>query len=83
MADKNSLVLNQGDLYIPRRCSATGRLIGAKEYRSVQISVPDIDNNGVIKNTYKQYVICSDLRIQGYADECLNTLFRKDNVMPQ
>ncbi len=30
------------DLYIPRKCSATNRLITAKDYASVQIEVAEV-----------------------------------------
>ena len=30
------------DLYIPRKCSATNRLITAKDYASVQIEIAEV-----------------------------------------
>ena len=30
------------DLYIPRKCSATNRLIGAKDHSSVQIDIAEV-----------------------------------------
>ncbi|SLM33903.1 40s ribosomal protein s21 [Lasallia pustulata] len=40
--DKGELV----DLYVPRKCSATNRIIKAKDHASVQISVGKVDENG-------------------------------------
>ena len=34
------------DLYIPRKCSATNRLIQAKDHGSVQINIAHVDANG-------------------------------------
>ena len=36
--DKGEIV----DLYVPRKCSATGRIIKAKDHSSVQISVAKV-----------------------------------------
>ena len=32
------------DLYIPRKCSATNRLINAKDYASVQIEIAEVSD---------------------------------------
>ncbi|KAH8147295.1 uncharacterized protein LAJ45_08773 [Morchella importuna] len=40
--DKGELV----DLYVPRKCSATNRIIKAKDHASVQISVGKVDETG-------------------------------------
>ena len=37
--DKGEIV----DLYIPRKCSASNRLIGAKDKSSIQINFCDVD----------------------------------------
>ncbi|CAK8690591.1 unnamed protein product [Clavelina lepadiformis] len=50
------------DLYIPRKCSATGRIIGAKDHASVQIAIVDVDESGRALNTSKAYTICGDIR---------------------
>ncbi|TEB08934.1 ribosomal protein S21e [Coprinellus micaceus] len=34
------------DLYVPRKCAATNRLITSKDHASVQIVVADVDANG-------------------------------------
>ncbi|PWZ38420.1 40S ribosomal protein S21 [Zea mays] len=35
------------DLYIPRKCSATNRIITAKDHASVQINIGHLDANGL------------------------------------
>ena len=32
--------------YIPRKCEATSKLIGPRDYASVQVIVPNVDSNG-------------------------------------
>ncbi|PFH62950.1 hypothetical protein XA68_10966 [Ophiocordyceps unilateralis] len=34
------------DLYVPRKCSATNRIINAKDHGSVQLSIARVDENG-------------------------------------
>ena len=31
------------DLYIPRKCSATNRIIGPKDHASIQLNIADVD----------------------------------------
>lgn len=38
--DENNIV----DIYIPRKCSATNRLITAKDHASVQIEIAGVSN---------------------------------------
>ena len=40
------------DLYIPRKCSWTNRLIEAKDHASVQINVGHLDQTGVYNGQY-------------------------------
>ncbi|XP_037467489.1 40S ribosomal protein S21-like [Triticum dicoccoides] len=35
------------DLYVPRKCSATNRIITAKDHASVQIIIGHVDENGL------------------------------------
>ena len=37
---------NTVDLYIPRKCSATNRLIQAKDHGAVQINIAHVDSQG-------------------------------------
>ena len=40
---------NEGQVmekYIPRKCSVTSKVIAPNDYASVQIFVPDVDENG-------------------------------------
>ncbi|KAI8927596.1 30S ribosomal protein S21e [Entophlyctis helioformis] len=69
------------DLYIPRKCSATGRLITAKDHASVQINIADVDANGVITNTFKTYALSGFVRSLGEADDSINRLSTQDGYL--
>jgi len=68
MADKYS------ELYQPRKCSATNRLIAAKDHASVQLNIGHTDANGVYNNQYTTVAFCGKLRAMGEADVALNRL---------
>ena len=45
------------------RCSSSsGRIIGAKDHASVQISVADVNESGTVTGTSKSYAICGFIR---------------------
>jgi small subunit ribosomal protein S21e len=39
------------DLYVPRKCSATNRLIGARDHAAVQLNVGEVCLCAIIKVT--------------------------------
>ncbi|KAF0490218.1 30S ribosomal protein S21e [Gigaspora margarita] len=69
---------SQFDLYPPRKCSATNRLITAKDHASVQINVGEVDEKGRFTNTYTTYALCGFIRCSGESDDSLNRLATKD-----
>ena len=75
--DKGKIV----DLYIPRKCSATGRLIHAKDHSAIQLSVCDIDANGRMLPTSTTYCLSGQVRGKGEADDSLNRLATQDGLM--
>merc|ERR1711945_3979 len=53
--DKGEIV----DLYIPRKCSASNRLIGAKDKSSIQINFCDVDpQTGRMLGSNTTFAIC-------------------------
>jgi len=63
------------DLYIPRKCSWTKRLITSDDYAAVQINVGDVDAvTGKYTGTYKTYAICGYLRDKGESDMALTAM---------
>ncbi|XP_073113906.1 small ribosomal subunit protein eS21-like isoform X1 [Elaeis guineensis] len=52
------------DLYIPRKCSATNRLITAKDHASVQINIGHLDENGVYTGQFTTFALSGFIRAQ-------------------
>ncbi|KAL3648697.1 Small ribosomal subunit protein eS21y [Castilleja foliolosa] len=65
------------DLYIPRKCSATNRLITSKDHASVQINVGHLGANGVYTGEFSTFALCGFIRAQGDADSALDRLWQK------
>ncbi|GAB6029872.1 40S ribosomal protein S21 [Chamberlinius hualienensis] len=67
------------DLYIPRKCSASNRIIHAKDHASIQINIAEVDEaTGRANGKYKTYAICGSIRRMGESDDCINRLAKKD-----
>ncbi|KAI8622327.1 40S ribosomal protein S21 [Chytriomyces sp. MP71] len=75
--DKGDIV----DLYIPRKCSATGRLITAKDHSSVQINIGDVDASGRLTGSSKAYALSGFVRGLGEADDSINRLATQDGYL--
>ncbi|KAJ2359239.1 40S ribosomal protein S21 [Coemansia sp. RSA 2618] len=69
------------DLYIPRKCSATNRLIGAKDHASVLINVANVNEDGVITGTSKSYAISGMVRARAESDDSINRLTTQDGYL--
>ncbi|URE03494.1 40S ribosomal protein S4 [Musa troglodytarum] len=65
------------DLYIPRKCSATNRLITAKDHASVQINIGHLDESGVYAGQFTTFALSGFIRAQGDADGALDRLWQK------
>ncbi|PVU95221.1 hypothetical protein BB561_001940 [Smittium simulii] len=69
------------DLYIPRKCSASNRLIAAKDHAAVQINICDVDDNGVMTGSTKTYAISGFIRKLSESDDSLNRLATTDGYL--
>ncbi|RPB22853.1 40S ribosomal protein S21 [Terfezia boudieri ATCC MYA-4762] len=69
------------DLYVPRKCSATNRIIKAKDHASIQISVGKVDENGRYTGETITYALSGFVRSQGEADDSLNRLAQRDGLL--
>ncbi|RVW55913.1 40S ribosomal protein S21-2 [Vitis vinifera] len=74
------------DLYIPRKCSATNRLITSKDHASVQINIGHVDEDGVFTGQFSTFALCGFVRAQlktsnpgsnGDADSAVDRLWQK------
>ncbi|GFS21399.1 40S ribosomal protein S21 [Elysia marginata] len=51
------------DLFIPRKCSASNRIVGAKDHASIQINFAEVDpTTGRMTGAYKTYAVCGYFR---------------------
>ncbi|TPX68530.1 hypothetical protein SpCBS45565_g03038 [Spizellomyces sp. 'palustris'] len=69
------------DLYIPRKCSATGRLITAKDHAAVQLNVGDVDASGRLTGTFQTYALSGFVRAMGESDDSVNRLATADGYL--
>ncbi|RXW24124.1 hypothetical protein EST38_g1735 [Candolleomyces aberdarensis] len=69
------------DLYVPRKCSATNRLITSKDHASVQIVIADVDANGRALGTSTTFALCGQVRSQGESDDSLNRLATRAGLL--
>lgn len=67
--------------YVPRKCSATGRIIKAKDHASVQLSVGKVDENGRYTGENQVYALCGFVRAMGEGDDSLNRLTQRDGLI--
>ncbi|KAI0725171.1 40S ribosomal protein S21 [Fomitopsis betulina] len=69
------------DLYVPRKCAATNRLITAKDHASVQITIADVDQDGRALPTGTTFALCGPVRAMGESDDSLNRLATKAGLL--
>ncbi|CAG0890646.1 unnamed protein product [Cyprideis torosa] len=70
------------DLYIPRKCSASNRIIYAKDHAAIQINFAEVDpETGRMTGKYKTYAVCGQIRRMGESDDCLNRLTKNDGLL--
>ena len=66
------------DLYIPRKCSWTNRLITADDRGAVQFRIAHVNEQGVAKKNEGTYIaLCGFIRSKGEADMAVNELAKK------
>nr|6XU6_AV Chain AV, 40S ribosomal protein S21 [Drosophila melanogaster]6XU7_AV Chain AV, 40S ribosomal protein S21 [Drosophila melanogaster]6XU8_AV Chain AV, 40S ribosomal protein S21 [Drosophila melanogaster] len=70
------------DLYVPRKCSASNRIIGAKDHASIQMNVVDVDpETGRQTDGSKTYAICGAIRRMGESDDSILRLAKADGIV--
>lgn len=58
------------DLYVPRKCSASSRIICAKDHPSIQMNVAEVDKvTGRFNGYFKTCSICGAIRRMGESDD--------------
>jgi small subunit ribosomal protein S21e len=67
--------------YVPRKCSATNRIIKANDHASVQLSVGKVDENGRYTGENQTYALCGFIRARGESDDSFNRLAQRDGYL--
>lgn len=71
------------ELYVPRKCSATSKIIGPSDKTSVQIIVPRVDPEGkVIAGSEDVLAISGYLRTKGRSEWEIEKLLRAKGIYP-
>ncbi|KAL6058191.1 hypothetical protein STEG23_004290 [Scotinomys teguina] len=70
------------DLYMPRKCSASNGIIGAKDHASIQMNVAEVDRvTGPYNGQFKIYSICGAIRRMGESDDSILRLAKADGIV--
>merc|ERR1711988_1305705 len=69
------------DLYLPRKCSATNRLIPANEHGSVQLNFGQVDESGRYSGEVFIFALAGFIRKRGEGDSCLNRLLHEKGLL--
>merc|ERR1712088_134526 len=65
----------------PRKCTASGRLIGVKDHASIQLNIAEVDETGRVTGSNATYAICGDLRRMGESDDAINRLAKAEGII--
>ena len=69
--------------YMPKKCSATSKILGPKDHASVSIFVPDVDENGrVVPGRGQTLNICGYIRDKARSDKEIMKLLRAQGSYP-
>merc|ERR1712191_26147 len=70
------------DLYVPRKCSASIRIIPAKDHASIQINFAQVDaESGRMTGKYETFAVCGQIRRMGESDDSLNRLGKECGIL--
>ncbi|OEU12275.1 40S ribosomal protein S21 [Fragilariopsis cylindrus CCMP1102] len=69
------------DLYVPRKCNWTNRLVEAKDHSSVQINVANVDPvTGMATGDATPYCLVGYIRMVSEGDMALTQLVKKNDA---
>eukprot|EP00187_Rhodella_violacea_P005807 CAMPEP_0174887238 /NCGR_PEP_ID=MMETSP0167-20121228/2494_1 /TAXON_ID=38298 /ORGANISM="Rhodella maculata, Strain CCMP736" /LENGTH=81 /DNA_ID=CAMNT_0016123635 /DNA_START=61 /DNA_END=306 /DNA_ORIENTATION=- len=71
------------DLYIPRKCSATNRIINAKDHAAVQINVGQVNEQGVYTGSFTTLAVCGFVRGKGLSDDAVYRICNERSLVPK
>ncbi|XP_041000087.1 40S ribosomal protein S21-2-like [Juglans microcarpa x Juglans regia] len=68
------------ELYTPKKCLATNRLITSNDHAFVQIDVGHLDENDMYNGHCSTFALCGFVCAQGDADSVLDHIWQKKKV---
>lgn len=76
--DKHNLT----DIYLPRKCDYTDRIITSKDRSSIQINICDVNDDGTINASKSNIItICGFVRSTGQSDVALEKVMKERNLI--
>ena len=70
------------DIYLPRKCDYTDRIITSKDRSSIQLSICDVREDGTIDLSKSNLVtICGYVRSTGQSDVALEKVMKEKNII--
>merc|ERR1712084_216061 len=72
------------DLYVPRKCSATSRILHPQDKSSIQLNIPKVDSDGrVIPDEFEAFIAISGyVRNKGRSDLEIEKLLTAKGLFP-
>lgn len=68
--------------YVPRKCSSSNRIIGAKDHVSIQMNMAEVDKvTGGFNGHFKTYAICRAIRRMGESDDSILRLAKANGIV--
>jgi small subunit ribosomal protein S21e len=72
----------QIELYVPRKCAASNKIIAAKDHAAVQLDIAEIDEQtGRKTGKNRTYALCGSIRMMGEADDSIVRLAGRDGFI--
>jgi small subunit ribosomal protein S21e len=73
---------DQIELYVPRKCAASNKIIAAKDHAAVQLDIAEVDEQtGRITGKNRTYALCGSIRMMGESDDSLVRLATRDGFI--
>ena len=73
---------DQIELYVPRKCAASNKIIAAKDHAAVQLDIAEVDERtGVATGKSRTYALCGSIRMMGESDDSLVRLATRDGFI--
>jgi small subunit ribosomal protein S21e len=72
----------QIELYVPRKCAASNKIIAAKDHAAVQLDIAEVDEQtGRKTGKSRTYALCGSIRMMGEADDSIVRLAANDGFI--